>query len=122
MSQQQNARKKSLYIPGNVLERKDIIDGFGNREIGIVVVATAAAAIVFFAIFLSTGDVLIPFTAAIFLIGGTIIAVRKDQHDESLIDKINFVYRFTKTQKKYQYQYKDCLYKDIKLADEEALE
>lgn len=106
-------KNKPLYISSNVLERKDIVEGFGGTEIGIIGAALGIISIFFFVILISTGNVIFPFLMSVFLLTATIMIIRKDQFNENIIDKIRFVVLFSKTQKRYQFHYTDCLYGEM---------
>jgi c-di-AMP phosphodiesterase-like protein len=109
MAERQEEKKKPLYISTNILERKDIVEGFGKKEIGYLMVALLISIILFFILYAFTGDILIPFIAAIMILTVVAMIVRKDQCNESMIDKLKFMLEFSKSQKKYEYQYMDDL-------------
>ena len=98
-------KKKELYIPMNAAENNDFITGFGHKEFALTGVSLAIALVLF--VFLQTvfGKLLISFTIGIFIVGVTVIMVKRDKYNESFIDKMKFVLDFMNAQKKYEYFY-----------------
>ena len=97
--------KKELYIPLNVVESQDVISGIAGKEIGYIGGALMAGVILAVLIFSFSGSMVLAV-----LIGGTIVAltvmlVRRDKFNESMLDKFRFIKIYLKAQKKYEYQY-----------------
>jgi Flp pilus assembly protein TadB len=113
MGERKEEKKKPLYISTNILERKDIVEGFGKKEIGYLLVALTISIILFFILYAFTSDILLPFIAVIMILTVAAMVVRKDQYNESMIDKLKFILNFSKSQKKYYYQYIDVLYSKL---------
>lgn len=116
MNENNNRLDKPLYIPVNVLERKDVIEGFGTYEMGIIGIVLTFSIIIFFVLYFITSDVLIPFMIFAFILGLTIMIMRKDQFNENFIDKLRFVKKYIQSQKKYYYKYTNPLF-DFKEED-----
>lgn len=100
-----NERKKELYIPLNVVESQDLISGIGGKEIGYIVGALVAGVVLAIMIFSFTGSMVLAV-----LIGGTLVAltvmlVRRDKFNESMVDKFRFVKIYLQSQKRYEYRY-----------------
>lgn len=100
-----NEGKKDLYIPLNVVESQDVISGIGAKEIGYIGGALLAGVILAVLIYSFSGSMVLAV-----LIGGTLVAltvmlVRRDKFNESMIDKLRFVKIYLKAQKKFEYQY-----------------
>ncbi len=97
--------KKELYIPLNVVESQDVIIGIAGKEIGYIGCALIAGVILAVLTFSFSGSMVLAV-----LIGGTIVAltvmlVRRDKFNESMLDKFRFIKIYLKAQKKYEYQY-----------------
>lgn len=100
-------KKEQLYIPLNVRKRKELFAGFGQQELVIT-------SIVLFISFV-VGIILYGFTKGVeFLVITpivcgfvTIIVIVKDQTNTSLLDSIIRLHRFSKSQKRYYYQYQN---------------
>lgn len=99
------ASKKELYIPVNVPEREDYISGFGSKELTITGLSLLVGIILAAIIFIQTDVAFWAVGTAGGLVALTIVVVRRDHFDESVIDKLRFVYRYHKAQKQFEYHY-----------------
>lgn len=106
-------RKKELYIPVNIPERNDFFAGYGIKELIATAIALVVGAILAVMIYLLAGSLFFAFGVLGALVAITILLVKRDQIDESFIDKINFVRIYQKQQKRYEYVYYD-FYSDVK--------
>ena len=112
-------RKKDLYIPLPVTDSKDYITGFGQRELGYLIVTLVAALIVAGIVEVVFGSIGVTALVGFSFIGCGVMIVRKDQWDESMIDKLKLILEYQKIQKKYEYQYHDWLSPGKTVWDEE---
>jgi hypothetical protein len=95
----------TLYIPFGVKAEKEYFKGFGKRQIFHAVIGSACGVIVAAVIFLFSRS--IPALAVIILagIGGSIMMTMKDdQMNQSVIDMISGILRFSKAQKHFEYK------------------
>lgn len=97
--------KNKLVIPVNVVNQNDFISGFGGKEMGISAVALVIGVIVAVVCYAVNEAILTGIALAAGIIGITILSVKRDRFNESLIDKIRFVRVYYKSQKKYEYEY-----------------
>lgn len=105
--------KKELYIPLNVVESQDLINGIGGKEIGYIGGALAAGVVMAVLLFSFTGSMVMAVLAGGGIVSLTVIMVRRDRFNESMVDKIRFVWIYTKVQKKYEYHYHNIYGGDI---------
>lgn len=110
--------QKELYFPANVIDRNDFISGFGGKELMATLIAfgTAIAAIVI--CFLSTGNMFLSVFVGIVIVAVTIILVRRDKFDESVIDKVRYIILYYRSQKRFVYDYYN-IYEGRYASDEE---
>ena len=99
--------QQKLMIPAQTSDRADYIQGIGKKEVSIIVISLLIGVVlVLFGLF--TGGNLLAWTfAAFFEIAVTIIVVRRDAINESVVDKIRIIKIYQKSQKKYQYKQYD---------------
>lgn len=99
--------QQKLMIPAQTSDRDDYIQGIGKKEVMIIAIALIAAIILIMYGVLIGGNLPVWAFAAFFLLAVTVIVVRRDSINESVIDKIQLVIAYQKSQKKYQYQQYD---------------
>lgn len=97
--------RKELYIPVNVPEREDFISGFGAKELTITGVSLFFGVIVAVIVFFRTESAFYAVGAAGIIVAITIVLVRRDLYDESIIDKLRFVRIYHRAQKQFIYEY-----------------
>lgn len=98
---------KNLYIPVNVPETKDIIvSGIAGKEIAIVGCSGAAGIILGLITYALTANMIYCWMLVFIIVAAAFIAVRRDNHNESLIDKLVLIYRYTQAQKRFEYEYR----------------
>lgn len=100
-----NEKKKELYIPLNVIESQDLISGIGGKEVGYIGGALLAGVILAVMIFMLSGSMVLAVLVGGTLVAVTVMLVRRDRFNESMIDKFRFLKIYLKAQKKYEYQY-----------------
>lgn len=97
--------KKDLYIPVNVVERNDIVSGFGKTELMITVISFLIAVCIGIWIIVSSEKIATAIFLGAMLIAVTIFLIRRDKFDESVIDKLFIIKKYYKSQKRYIYHY-----------------
>lgn len=97
--------REKLPIPVNVVEQEDFISGFGNKEILITALVFVIGVILGGIIFVGTGNMIIAIGLASVLLAATILIIKRDRFDESMIDKVRFVRIYINAQKQYMYSY-----------------
>lgn len=99
-------RSRKLYIPVNVVESRDFVSGFGKKELAITGGALFIAVILAFIIYAVTANTIVSVGAVIFLVAGTVMAVRRNSHNESIVDQIILIHKYCQAQKRFVYEYK----------------
>lgn len=97
--------RKKLYIPVNVIETRDIIAGIGARELSAIGGVSAVGIVIGVIINGITGNIVLCMITIAVIAVMTFTAVRRDNHNESLVDKIMQVYHYMQAQKQYEYVY-----------------
>ena len=99
--------EKELHIPVNIPESRatDYFAGYGSKELGTTVVTFIIAIILAVILYQSTNQLLFSGVLGIGLVGITVLIIKRDQYDESMIDKIKIIQKFNKEQKEYPYEY-----------------
>lgn len=93
--------QKELYFPVNVIDRNDYVTGFGPKELFITVISFITSVAIIIAGYLSTKNMLVSLFTGIVILAITIILIRRDKFDESVIDKVLYIIRYCRSQKKY---------------------
>lgn len=98
--------KNILYIPVNVRRRKEIVDGIGKEELVKIGILTGIGFVIGIMLFLIynynfTFVVITPTTLG----AGGVMFLKKDFTNRSTIDKLKDLYIFSKSQKRYDYEY-----------------
>lgn len=101
----QNEKKKELYIPLNVIESQDLISGIGRKEVSYIGAALLIGVILAVIIFSSSGNMVAAVMTAGILVSITVLMVRRDQFNESMVDKLRFIKIYMESQKRYEYRY-----------------
>lgn len=98
-------RKNPLYFPLNCPDAKYIINGFGIREITIIIVSFFLIAIAAIIYYLSVKNMIATVFGAGVIIVFIIMLIRKNQQQESMIDQLCLIARYHRSQKRYEYKY-----------------
>ena len=100
-------KEEELYIPVNIPESRaaDYFSGFGSKELMTTLITFFASIIVAVIIYKSTNQLTFAAIIGIGIVGIVVLIIKRDQFDESLIDKVKIVQKFRKTQKQYEYEY-----------------
>lgn len=109
-------KKKELYIPVNVPERNDFIEGFGAKELFYTAISFVIGAILAVTAYIVMHlEVFFAFLILAMIVTLTVLFTKRDSIDESFIDKIGFILSYNKAQKKYSYVYWNNLqFEDMK--------
>lgn len=113
--------QKELYFPVNVIDRDDFIAGFGAKEIAMAGIAFGVAIAAAISIYLSVENVPLALFSGFVILIVTIVMIRRDKYDESLIDKFRYLIRYCQSQKRYHYCYYN-IYEGRYCGDEEGKE
>lgn len=95
----------ALYIPANIKTRFEFFSGFGFKELTIT--GSLGIISIFIGIFINfiTNDFYNSILVVLITISTTIMAVRKNETNQSVIDTIKLYIRFIKAQQHYKYEY-----------------
>ncbi len=100
-----NDNAQKLYIPVNVLETHDLVPGMGGKEFAAMGIAAAIGVVISILIYAINNNLITCIMIIAFAITITFIAVRRDNHNESMIDKLVQIYRYVRAQKRFEYEY-----------------
>lgn len=100
-------RKYSLYIPQGLKTRVEIFEGFGKKELIKTIIVTIVAGIFDVFLYFILKDPAISVIFILLVIFGSIMMLTKDKNNISVIDQIEFMIKFAKSQKVYKYKYLD---------------
>lgn len=97
--------QKELYFPVNVIDRNDFITGFGPKELLITVISFSVSVVVIIISYFLVRNVFLSLFIGIMILAVTIILIRRDRFDESVIDKVRYIVQYYRSQKKFIYDY-----------------
>lgn len=109
-SLEENSRNE-LYIPVNVPDRQDLIQGFGMKEIAVTAVSALVGLLIIILTYQITGNMAEAILAGASPVVVVMLAVWRDQFDESVIDKLKNILAYYQSQKRYGYFYMDFMEK-----------
>lgn len=98
-------KKGELYIPVHTPDADDFVAGIGKFEglvVGISGVVSLLLAIISYAVM---ENVIVAVMFSAIIIALTITIIRRDSHNENLVNKLMIVWDFYKSQKRYYYRY-----------------
>lgn len=106
--------KKTLYIPVNIRKRKELIDGFGMKEVmQTVILAVVGLVIGLILFFLNNHQILYLTIVPIIFAMGTIVFVKKDKRNMNTVDQIKLAINFMNSQKTYHYKYYNIYEREV---------
>lgn len=100
-------KKEQLYIPLNVRKRKELIAGYGQQEAIITVVMSIIGFMIGLIIYGFNQKIEYVLIIPIVIGFLTVVMIIKDQTNTSLLDSLIRLYWFNKSQKRYEYKYKN---------------
>lgn len=101
--------REKLYIGINIPESraKDYFSGYGAKELMVTICSFIAAVILAILLYMNTKQILFSLLIGVGVIGLSVLIVKRNQFDESLIDQVQIIRKFKKAQKQYEYEYYD---------------
>lgn len=111
MEEKVKSDEGKLMIPAQTSDRPDYIQGIGKKEACVIAGAVLAAILLIVLALAAGGSVPICTFAAFFMIAATVIIIRRDKINESVIDKVRIMIAYRKMQKRYLYEHYDFLKK-----------
>lgn len=94
-----------LYIPANVRKRKEIVAGFGGKELILTIIMAGLGLVLGIVIYMWNEKIEFVVTMPIVMGVIAIIFLIKDQTNTSLLDSIIRLILFIRSQKRYYYKY-----------------
>lgn len=98
-------RNESLYIPVNIKTRFEFFDGNGMAELFYTVIAAAVSGFIALTVHATTGNTTLCVLIVLITVAASVMALSKDQSNQSVLDQLRFMVRFIKAQRKYHYHY-----------------
>lgn len=97
----------NLYIPTGVKATNELFNGFGKREFLQSVVGSLFGGAVAALLWLIAGNVALTVVAVLSGIFGSVMMCTKDQNNQSVVDQIRNMIRFSRSQQIYPYRMMD---------------
>lgn len=97
---------EKLYIPYGLKIKKDIIPGFGKKELRQFFVGTAMAVIIAIIAGLISGSLLAGIAGLLLGVFASYIATKRETYSQSIISFINCTIRYKREQQRYDYKYR----------------
>lgn len=99
--------QQKLMIPAQTSDKDDYIQGIGKKEVMMIGIALMVAIFLILYGVITNRNLPVWVFSAFFLVAVTVIVVRRDSINESVIDKVRLMVTYQKSQKCYQYQQYD---------------
>ena len=103
---ERTGRNDTLYIPVNIKTRLEFFDGYGVAELIYTTIAAGVSGLIAVFLYTFTGNITLCILIVLITVATSVMALLKDQSNQSVIDQIRFMVRFMKTQRKFTYYYK----------------
>lgn len=107
-------KNDDLYIPVNIRRRKEIVDGYGYKELTQTVVTSVIGLVIGVLVFIISDQ--IAYLVMVPIIFGVIaVAIfRKNKFNQNMVSKIRMLIDYMNSQKKYYYKYHNIYESDLK--------
>lgn len=99
--------EEKLYIPMGVKTETEIFSGFGRKQLMQSVIGSLAAGMVAFIIWIFSHSAAPTMVCVLAGIIGSVMMTTKDQTNLSVVDQVQNMVRFARSQKYYPYTYGD---------------
>jgi len=103
-------QRETLYIPTNIKTRQEFFSGYGFMELMKTLVATAISLIIGLMIYAKNQDISAVVLIVIISIAATVVCVSKDRNNQSMVDYVSNMMKFSREQKIYPYIRKEDVY------------
>ena len=103
---EQTSRNDTLYIPVNIKTRFEFFDGYGVAELVCTAITAGISGLIAISIHAANQNTTLCVLTVLITVAASVMALSKDQSNQSIIDQVRFMLRFMKTQRKYPYYYK----------------
>ncbi len=101
----EQTRRESLYIPVNIKTRYEFFDGYGIAELFYSALTAAVTGCIALTIYAATNNTVLCVLIVLVSVAASVMALSKDQSNQSILDQLRFMVRFMRGQKKYPYAY-----------------
>lgn len=101
--------RKPLDIPTNASDKDDYIQGIGRKELAIIAVSLIGCVIIAVITYSILNDMMKAACLAFIVLTVTVMIVKRDIYNETMIDKIRIMVNYIKMQKQYKYIQQDFL-------------
>ena len=98
---------EKLYIPMGVKSEAEIFHGFGKKQLLQSVIGSLGAGVVSVFVWLLSQSITFTVIGTLTGIVGSVMMTTKDQTNLSVVDQVQNMVRFAKSQKIYPYRYGD---------------
>lgn len=98
---------EKLYIPMGVKSEAEFFPGFGRKQLLQSVIGSLGAGVVSAVVWLLSQNVTFTVIGVLSGIVGSVMMTTKDQTNQSVVDQVQNMVRFAKSQKIYPYRYGD---------------
>jgi hypothetical protein len=98
---------EKLYIPMGVITETEILPGFGRKQLLQSIVGSIGAGVVAFLIWIFSHNVTPAVICVLTGIIGSVMMTTKDQTNLSVVDQVQNMVCFARSQKYYSYVYGD---------------
>lgn len=96
--------KQKLYIPESVKTKSEIFNGFGFLQLIQTALITAVVGVVSFFLYLFHGSLPVLITSILITCAASVTILKKNATNQSVVDYVKNMIRFSKSQKKYSYR------------------
>lgn len=97
--------KERLYIPYGIGIEKEYIIGFGKKEVKHFFVGLLCTALLAVLAYLIGQNVAVPAVIVMAGAGGSYMTTRKETYSQSVVEIVQTIIRYRKSQQKFLYKY-----------------
>ena len=102
---------QTLYIPEGVKTKSEIFNGFGFTQLIQTALVTVVTGAISFCIYTIHQNLPVLILSILITCAATVTVLTKDATNQSMIDYVKNMIAFSRTQKKYDYQNREELFK-----------
>ena len=103
-------QRETLYIPTNIKTKQEFFSGYGFMELMKTLVMAALGLIVGLMIYAKNQNISTVILIVMVVISATIVCVSKDRNNQSIVDYVDNMIKFSRSQKIYRYIRKEDVY------------
>jgi type IV secretory pathway VirB3-like protein len=96
-------QRETLYIPTNIKTRQEFFNGFGFPELMQTLVIAAISFMIAMILYAENQNVSGAVLIVIISIAATVVCVSKDRNNQSMLDYVKNMIRFSREQREYPY-------------------